>query len=350
MRQIAVLIVTYNGVAYLDDLFRSLRTAERVDQDIRIYVVDNASSDGTCDLIRRDYPDVVLIESIKNFGFAGGNNLGWQKIVNDLPRCDFLYLLNQDTLVDPGFLVEAVAYLETHPDPGAAQSLLLLHPETDLINTAGNLMHFLGFGLPSFYRQVRCAVPPAGIVGYPSGAAVLLRAELIRQVGLFHQDLFLYLEDAELGLKLHLIGRPPHLCATSVVYHKYKFSSTLKNYRYLERNRLWLIGVHYRFLTILLLLPALIVMECGQVVYAAKQGLLMGKAGAIFDFLRPTFLVGMLRQRKKVQAMRVVGDGKLLAMMSGQFDSPHLNHWLITKVANPIFGAYLRFLRILYRV
>jgi GT2 family glycosyltransferase len=349
MKQIAVLIVTYNGRTYIEDLFRSLREAERRELDVKIYVVDNASSDDTCKVIRRDYPDAVLVESPENLGFTGGNNLGWQRIEKDLPECDYLYLLNQDTVVACDFLVEAVSYLEANPEPGAAQSLLLLHPDTESINTAGNVLHFLGFGLPSFYRRPRASAPVNGPIGYPSGAAVLLRAELLRKTGLFHADLFLYLEDAELGLKLHLIGRPPHLCRSSVVYHKYKFSSTLSNYRYLERNRWWLIAVHYRLLTLLLLLPALVLMELGQMGYAAKEGLFAKKVRAVVEFFRASFFWGMIRQRRRVQAMRVVGDGKLLAMMTGSIDSPHLQHWLITKVANPVFSAYLGVMRILFR-
>jgi GT2 family glycosyltransferase len=350
MKQVAVLIVTYNGLTHLEDLFESLREAERRDFDLKIYVVDNMSSDETCEVIRRDHPDVMLIESTANLGFTGGNNLGWQRIEEELPNCDFLYLLNQDTVLDRDFLVEAVAYLESNPKAGAAQSLLLLHPDTESINTAGNNLHFLGFGLPSFYLRPRGCAPVSGPIGYPSGAAVLLRADLLRKIGLFHGDLFLYLEDAELGLKLHLIGRPPHLCRSSIVYHKYKFSSTLANYRYLERNRWWLIAVHYRLVTVLLLLPALVLMELGQLGYAASQGLLTEKFRAVIEFFRPSFFGGMMRQRKKVQALRTVGDDKLFAVMAGSIDSPHLNHWLITKIANPIFCTYLGVMRILFRV
>lgn len=350
MKQIAVLIVTYNGRSYLEDLFKSLREAERRDFDLKIYVVDNASSDETCEVIRRDHPDVMLIKSAVNLGFAGGNNLGWQKIEEELPPCDYLYLLNQDTVVDRDFLVEAVTYLESNPKVGAAQSLLLLHPDTESINTAGNNLHFLGFGFPSFYLSPHACAPESGRIGYPSGAAVLVRADLLRKIGLFHSDLFMYLEDAELGLKLHLIGRPPHLCRSSIVYHKYKFSSTLANYRYLERNRWWLIAVHYRLSTLMLLLPALVLMELGQLGYAASQGLLAEKMRAAIEFFRPTFFWGVTRQRRRVQAMRVVGDSKLLAVMTGSIDSPHLQHWLVTKIANPIFNGYFGAMRILFRV
>jgi GT2 family glycosyltransferase len=156
--------------------------------------------------------------------------------------------LNQDTIADPNFLTTAVDYLESHPNVGAVQSLLLLHPETELINTAGNRLHFLGFGLPGHYRKPRSETPQSGPIAYPSGAAVMIRTALLRELGLFHSDLFMYLEDAELGLKLHLADRPPHLCKSSVVFHKYQFRSTLASYGFLERNRLWLMAVHFSIL------------------------------------------------------------------------------------------------------
>ena len=342
MKQIAVLIVTYNGFTYLEDCLSSLRESEHDGFDVKVYVVDNASSDNTCDYIRCNYPDVKLIALCENLGFAGGNNHGWQTIEKELPHCDLLYLLNQDTVVDRDFLVEAAAYLESHPESGAVQSLLLLHPETDLINTAGNRLHFLGFGLPSYYRAPRADAPASGIIAYPSGAGVLLRCDLLHQLGLFHPDLFLYLEDAELGLKLHLAGRPPHVCDRSVVYHKYQFGTTIGNYYYLERNRLWLLAVHFQLKTLLIMLPAMVVMEMGQLLYASRHGLLKQKVKALLAFANPGFLRRMLDQRHEIQSRRVVSDHSLLALLSDEIESPHLDSWLLKHVANPFFKAYFR--------
>jgi GT2 family glycosyltransferase len=340
--QVAILIVTYNGSKYLEELFRSLCAAERSGFDVRVYVVDNSSIDASCDQVRRCCPEAILIESSENLGFAGGNNRGWQKAAEDLPQCDYLYLLNQDTVVDRNFLVEAVAYLESHPEPGAAQSLLLLHPEIELINTAGNRLHFLGFGLPSFYRTSNALAPDSGVIAYPSGAAVLVRCDLLRQWGLFHPDLFLYLEDAELGLKLHLAGHPPHICRSSVVYHKYEFGTTIGNYFYLERNRLWLLAVHFQFWTLIKILPAVFLMEFGQFLYALRHGLVMAKLKASCAFMNPGFLARMLRQRRVVQSGRVVDDREIFPVLSDRVESPHLDSWLLRRVANPFFAFYFR--------
>jgi len=349
MLSVAVLIVTYGAEQYIDDCFNSLRASNTTALNVRYFVVDNASSDRTCECIRTLFPEFRLFECSTNAGFVGGNNFGWEQVKSEFPQADYLYLLNQDTIVDPDYLANAVKYLETNPTVGAAQSLLLLHPETDLINTAGNELHYLGFGLPGYYREPRNVAPGSCPIGYPSGAAVLLRSRTLREVGLFHPSLFLYLEDAELGLKLHLCSQSPHLCNSSVVYHKYVFSSTLTNYFYLERNRWWLIGVHYRLRTLCLLLPALVIMECGQFGYAISRGLLRRKLAAILGFLNPTFFMGMIRQRRTVQKTRTVGDSVLLARMTGEIHSPHLDHWLIAKIANPFFGAYYRMLRRIVR-
>ena len=345
MIRVAVLIVTYNAEQYVDDCFNSMRASNTIAHDVRCFVVDNASRDQTCECIRTHFPEFRLFECSTNGGFVGGNNFGWEQIENEFPQADYLFLLNQDTIVDPDYLANAVEYLETNPHVGAAQSLLVLHPETDLINTAGNELHFLGFGLPSYYREPRNVAPVSRSIGYPSGAAVLLRAKTLREIGLFHPSLFLYLEDAELGLKLHLCSQSPHLCNRSIVYHKYVFNSTLNHYFYLERNRWWLIGVHYRLRTLCLLLPALVMMECGQFAYAISRGLFLRKLAAVFVFLNPWFFMGMIRQRYIVQKTRTVGDSVLLARMIGEIHSPHLDHWLIAKVANPFFGMYFRMLR-----
>ncbi len=345
----AVLIVAYNGMRYLDDCLRSLFSADTTQCDMRCVVVDNGSTDGTAQWVRENYPACRVVEPRQNLGFAEGNNRAWREADSEFPKLDFAYLLNQDTLVDPDFLNQAVEYLKTRPNVGAAQSLLLLHPETDLINTAGNSLHFLGFGLPTFFRHSAEDAPDSSVIGYPSGAAVLVRADIVRKHGLFSPELFMYLEDAELGIKLHLIGQPPHLCRASIVYHKYGFASTLGSYQYLERNRWWLLAVHYRVATLFLLIPMLAMMEVGQWVYAAQNGLMRAKIRAYASFVRPRFLSQLRRARKRVQNSRRIGDRDLLKVFSATIDSPYLTSRLLNSVANPIMNWYLRFARWIVR-
>lgn len=342
--RIVILVVAFNGVDLLEDCLSSVLAADAIGLDLHCVVLDNASSDGTARFVRDRFPRVTLVESTDNLGFAEGNNQALLEAQKRFTEIDYVYLLNQDTIVDNRFLVEAVRYLEENDSVGAAQSLLLLHPEADLINTAGNALHFLGFGLTTCYREQRDKAPRSGPIGYPSGAAVLIRESLVKSLGLFTSDLFMYLEDAELGIKLHLTGHPPHLCGQSVVYHKYRYSAGVRSYQYLERNRWWLLAVHYRIATLLLLSPAILAMEVGQLIYATQHGLLGAKFVAIRGFFSPAFFRQSLRSRRFIQSRRTISDAEFLAVTIGVIESPYLAGPLVRFVANPLFSAYRRFL------
>ena len=305
-----------------------------------VVVVDNLSSDNSVALVRSQFPEVHVVESKANGGFAGGNNLAWQTAEELVPDSDFVYLLNQDTVVAPDFLEQVVKYMEVHTDCGAAQSLLMLYPETEKINTAGNELHFLFFGLPSHYQETVSKNISDGVIGFCSGASVLVRSELIRDLGLFTEELFLYLEDAELGIKLHLIERAPHLCSSSVVYHKYEFGSTMSGYEHLERNRLWLLFTTFRVPTILVLFPAILAMEFGQFLFALRNGLVRRKLASYRSLISSRILQSIYRQRKCLQARRSISDRQLLRLMIGRINSPHLDSLLLKKVVNPVFSFY----------
>lgn len=347
--RVAILIVAYNGTDVLPDCLASLEAANFSGIDANLFVLDNASSDETTGYVSKHFPNVRLTTVDRNLGFAEGNNELWRRATDQSATWDYVYLLNQDTIVEPDFLQASLRYLGQHPDAGAAQSLLLLHPETGLINTAGNRLHFLGFGLPSFYRQPLETAPPSGPINYPSGASVLIRAASIDSKDLFQPDLFMYLEDAELGWTLHLKGTPPHLCADSRVFHKYQFDSTLKSYFYLERNRWWLVATHYRWRTFALLIPALALMEAGQILFAFRKGLLGMKLAAVVSCLSPTFLKNTIRARSRIQKARMVSDRSIVAQWESRFESPHLKGFLVEKIANPVFGLYHRLLCVLVR-
>jgi GT2 family glycosyltransferase len=264
--EVVVLIVAYNG---RKDLAGCLPTVCQSDDSPylrRIVVVDNASRDDVGEWLAREYPEVVYYRSEENLGFAGGNNLGWEVIQQRFPRTKYVALLNQDTVVASGWLARVVDYLESHPEVACGQSKLLLHPETTLFNTAGNVCQFLGFGFTTAYREKdegQHDTPRS--IDFPSGAACLVRSEAIRHIGLFDSQFFLYHEDTELGWKIRLAGWDVRYVPSSVVYHKYVHKGDYRHYYYLERNRLWLLFVHYRIATLMLIAPAAVLMEGGAV-------------------------------------------------------------------------------------
>jgi GT2 family glycosyltransferase len=339
--EVAVLIVCYNGAAYLPECLDSLQACATNQVRQHVVVVDNASSDGSAELVAGQYPHVRLIRSRENLRFAAGNNLGWQYLAEHLPSAEFVCLLNQDTVVTSGWLEPLVGHLRQHTDVAAVQPLLLLHPQTDRINSAGNRSHFLGFG---FTRSL--GEPNSGQydqpeeIDYASGAAVLVRTALLHRLGLFESPMVAYLEDADLSWKLRQAGFRVCLVPASCVYHKYEFKSDYRHYEHLERNRWWLLLVYYRWPTLVLLLPAWLLMEAGQWWFAVRQGVAGQKWRAMAYFLSPRHLGHVWQLRRAAQRRRVVSDAVFLAHHAGRIDTPLAAQPLLRYVANPLLGAY----------
>ena len=339
--EVVVLVLCHNGREYLDDCLSSVLASDDGDVVRRVVLVDNASDDGSAEYVAGNFPTVDLVRSDENRGFAGGNNFGVDHVNRTYPDCDYLVLLNQDTIVESGWVGRLAAFMESHPAAGAAQAMLMMHPETDLINTAGNVSHFLGFGFCGGYRQRnREAYAAPAVINYASGAAVMLRAGLIRQYGLFADRMFMYLEDADVSWRLRQLGFDSYLVPAATVYHKYSFASRYHYYYHLEKNRYWLLGVYYRLPTLLLLGPAFAAMEVGQWVFALLAGLGRLKLAASVHFLRPANFRELWRARRAAQRRRVIGDRQFLRDFSGRVDFSELRNPLLKYVANPIFAAY----------
>jgi GT2 family glycosyltransferase len=199
-----------------------------------VLVVDNASTDGTADLLARDYPQVQVVRNATNAGFAGGVAVGLAHVTSDV-----VVLLNNDATVQQGWLAELLAPL-ADPSVAAVTSKLLL-PDGRL-NSAGGYLepsgygHDLGFGLDDIGWDAQSEV------AYGCGAALALRTGAVREVGGMDPRYFLYYEDVDLSWRLWLAGHRVVYQPTAVVVHQHSASSgggaSLRHTFFTERNRL----------------------------------------------------------------------------------------------------------------
>ena len=109
--KILVIVVTYNGLKWLDRCLGSVRASE-VPADL--YVWDNDSTDGSADWVQGHFPEAKLVRSADNLGFAEANNMGLRHALDK--GYDYVYLLNQDAWIEPSTLGTLVAASEAHPD------------------------------------------------------------------------------------------------------------------------------------------------------------------------------------------------------------------------------------------
>ncbi|MCB9802590.1 glycosyltransferase family 2 protein [Candidatus Nomurabacteria bacterium] len=341
--KIILVIPSYNGVDYLRSLLPQLAEENYVDFDLEVVIVDNASTDDSVDFIKNNFSQFTLLENKENTGYVGANNLAYDYAKKNDAK--YLYLLNQDTEITPSFLDPLYAFAKNNKF-GSLQSKLKLFPETDKINTLGNVIHYLGFGYGSFNGDLDLGQQKIAQINYASGAGVLLSMEALNNLGyLFDETMFAYLEDLDLGWSLNLLGFENYLIPTSVVYHKYQFQRSMKQAYWFERNRLWVILKNYKIATLVFLFPAWLLMELGQIYFAWRNDYLKKKIKAYsFLFSAKEWKI-LLKKRKNIQDKRVINDRKILQTFSGNILFQPL-HSTILNIANFIFDLYFQILRL----
>jgi GT2 family glycosyltransferase len=251
--KLAIVIVSYNGKRWLS---ATLASCLRCSPQVPVYVVDNASTDGSADFITQKFPNIHLIRETNNFGFAGGNNIG-MKIALD-QGAEAIFLLNQDAELTPGCLEKLSNYLSSNPRVAAVQPAIFL-PD-GRVNTVGNSFHYLGFGWTTgnglSWPEVQKIVPwveTQSEIPYWSGAAVLIRSQALTEVGLFDKFLFLYHEDLELSFRLRQAGWKLKLLPTARAIHHFELYRSRTKWYYMERNRYLVWLSYFKIRTLLVL-------------------------------------------------------------------------------------------------
>jgi GT2 family glycosyltransferase len=199
--RVSILIVNFNGAAYLRACLDSLRAVTWSNREV--VVVDNGSSDDSLEVLAR-YPEAAVVRSQANLGFAGGNNLG-------LRHCsgEYILLLNNDTVVPPDFLEPLCLTLMQTPQIGAVQGKMILPRFGGRLDVCGSFL--TAIGLPYHYGYYK-ADGPLYQKSYPvfsaKGACLLFRREIIARVGdfLFDEDFFCYYEEADFCHRVWLAG------------------------------------------------------------------------------------------------------------------------------------------------
>lgn len=338
--RVCVVVVTYNGRQYLPDLLSSLRQVDYAPERWSLVVVDNASRDDSAE-VAAYHRGVVVLRQPSNLGFAAANNVG---IRYALERgFDFVFLLNQDTVVTRGFLQEVVGVAAEKPDIAAVQSKLLLH-DTQLINSWGNELHYLGFGYAGGHRLTDRELLVREIA-YPSGAAVLLRSSALREVGLLCEDFFMYHEDLELGWRLWISGYRCVVAPASVVYHKYEFSRSVAKYYWMEQNRYLTVLTCYRVPTLLLLWPVSIAVDFGLLWQAARGGYLSQELAAQSCMLKLSTWRWVLHRRRFICQLRRRQDREVITRFTSEIRFQDLPESPLLKFGNRVMRAYWRMVR-----
>ena len=247
---VTVVTVTYNGAHLVGSCLDGLAHQDLDGLSMDVIVVDNASTDGTAELVARSHPGVQLLRSPTNRGFAGGNNLVLDHV--DSPH---IILLNNDAVPEPGFVASLVRGLSAEPPDVAALTATVLLTDRfrrandddpprsvvvgpdgayvrdesgsiTLVNSTGNQVRHDGYGVDrGWLADASVHRPGRDVFGF-CGAAAILRTSALRDVGTFDEDFFLYYEDTDLSWRLRLAGYTIRHCPDAVVHHRHAASTS----------------------------------------------------------------------------------------------------------------------------
>ncbi|MDP8924956.1 MAG: glycosyltransferase family 2 protein [Chloroflexota bacterium] len=335
-------VVTYNGVRHVSPCLQSL-----LDGGVRpeaILVVDNASSDGTVELIRRRFPAVRLLPIARNVGYGEGANLGAA-----VGNARYVAILNQDVVVAPGCVERLVSALEAEPSALLANPKILLKDAPERINTCGNVPHYTGITTCRDYNRPASEYLASEEIPAISGAAFVARRAAFDALGGFDPTFFLYLEDTDLSLRAMLAGYRCLLVPEAVAFHEFEPRFAPEKLFWLERNRLVMLLKTYRWPTLFALAPSLLLAEVLVLGYSGLRGW-----SAVAAKLRAygwvaTHLPRILRARRAVQALRRVPDRAILARHARDLDLDELRHplgQLGMKLVNPQFRGWFHVLEV----
>jgi GT2 family glycosyltransferase len=254
----AVLIVNWNSWSDTIECIRSVLNS--APEALQLVVCDNDSTDGSVDKIRRwadgavdvphDFPPplpqrvsyacvtsgevesgtrletsaatLVLIETGGNLGFAGGNNVGLRYILSN-PEVEFVWLLNPDTVIEPGSIEAMMELAREDATIGVVGSRIRFYDQPEIIQAIGGgrviawqgMTRFLGRGE---HDHGQWSTPVE--LGYITGCSMLVRTAMVRSVGLLDERYFLYSEEVDWCLRARRAGWRLVYCPESVVYHK----------------------------------------------------------------------------------------------------------------------------------
>jgi GT2 family glycosyltransferase len=296
VKTLAVIVLSWNGLRLTRETLDSLARC-RVPHGWRahVIVVDNASTDGSPAAVAADYPWTELLALNENRRFAGGNNAGLARALEQ--GSDAVMLLNNDVQADPGLYEKLLAALEESPGAGAAAPLIYHAAPTDLIWYAGGrcrpaLAHTSHRGIRERDRGQYRAVEDTG---YLTGCCLLATAEAWKKVGPLDERYFIYAEDADWSLRARAAGFRLLFVPTARLWHQVSASSggaasPWKIYQRLRANAR-LFSRHARGLSRLTWLPAFLAQQ------AALWTVLVARGSFAAAFAIPRALLDALTGR-----------------------------------------------------
>ena len=264
-----IIIPNFNGLRFFAVCLQSINLQTYT--PFIVWTVDNGSTDGSAEWIRKNYPDVRVVCLPENRGFSAAVNAGIAQ-----SNAPYIFLLNNDTELPPyclSSLVEAAENLKEYDF--FAPKMMSFH-NRDVLDGAGDgfLRGGAGYRLGTMEKDSACYNRPGPVFG-ACGGAVLYRRSLFDRVGLLDEDFFAYLEDVDLNLRINRAGFQGYYVPEAVVYHigSATTGSRINEFtiRLSTRNSFLVLLKNYSFLIFFRFLPIIFIYQLTWVIFVLKK-------------------------------------------------------------------------------
>jgi hypothetical protein len=311
---VSVVVVNYNGAAYLEECLTAVRALEGTVAEVLLY--DNASTDGGLALVRERFPEVRVVELPRNAGPCPARNAGLRAA-----RSRWVLALDNDAVVRPDTLRRLAAAAAADARIAVAQPRSVFHAEPARVHYDGGAFHYAGLiALRNFYRPL-AAAEGAGTVDVDCAVAValLVDRDALLEAGGWDETMFILFEDLDLSYRLRACGRRIVSVEDCLVLHKggtpgisFREGPRYPGSRvfFHSRNRWMFLAKCYRARTLLVAAPGLLLYEAAWLALALAHG----AAGEWWRGKRDFFALRGARraERARFQARRTVPDRALL--------------------------------------
>ena len=225
--RIAVVILNWNTEGFLRKFLPGLVRSVEAIHGAEVVVADNASTDGSVQVVRELFPDVEILVFERNLGFTGGYNEAFRLLEQSHPEMEYFLLINSDIEVGQGWLEPLVEWMDTHPECGTCAPKLHSYQQRDMFEYAGAAGGFIDkYGYPfcrgrvlkTLERDMGQYDSPAEVF-WATGACLMVRSELWKRLGGLDSRFFAHMEEIDLCWRMKLEGYSVNVVPSSMVWH-----------------------------------------------------------------------------------------------------------------------------------
>ncbi|MGC1308910.1 MAG: glycosyltransferase [Phormidesmis sp.] len=301
--QVTVAVISYNGKKVVELCLESIFA--QTYPNLKIWLVNNASTDGTPEWVAEKYPQVEVLNYPENKGPNPARNFALKESPNSL-----VMLVDDDAVLEDNCIAELVVAAQKYPNGAVWSPRIVYHDQPDLIQFEGAYIHYLTEAiLVSGDTPLEEGVKDITPIQVAGGVSYMASKEAAKEVGMFDEYYFFGRTDGEFTFRLTQAGQDIYTVPKAICYHRVKRRGLSKVF-YQVRNRWYLMLTTYAWKTIFLLAPALLVYELSLMVFLTLKGRIAEYGRAVLNIISD--FPKILDRRREIQKLRKLPDREII--------------------------------------